>query len=132
MNVLFNLFLVVLLLIAVVGVLAAPLLVRIIAPGFIGNPEKLNLTIALLRLMFPYILLIGLTAYAMAVLNSLKYFALSALAPCMLNISLIVSVLIIVPRLEEPVFGLVAGVLIGGVLLRFIFTFAGQTSRWLY
>ena len=98
------------------GELFAPYIVRVVAPGFIHQPTKLYLTIRLTRWLFPYILLIGLAAYAMAVLNSLKHFALSALAPCMLNISLIVSALVFCPRFKEPVLGLALGVLIGGLL----------------
>ncbi len=98
------------------GELFTPYIVRAIAPGFIREPAKLYLTIRLTRWMFPYILLSGLSAYAMAVLNSLKHFALPALAPCMLNISLIISALVFCPRFKEPILGLALGVLIGGLL----------------
>ncbi len=115
-NCLLNILIVLLAALTLLGELFAPYIVRAIAPGFIIEPTKLYLTIRLTRWMFPYLLLIGLTAYAMAVLNSLKHFALPALAPCMLNISLIASVLILSPRLKEPVVGLALGVLIGGLL----------------
>ena len=115
-NCLLNILIVLLMGLVLLGILFAPYIVRAIAPGFIQNPEKLYLTIRLARLLFPYLLLISLSAYAMAVLNSLKNFSLPALAPCMLNISLIVSALIFCPRLKEPVDGLVIGVLIGGTL----------------
>ncbi len=115
-NCLLNILIVLLAGLTILGELFAPYIVRAIAPGFIRDPAKLYLTIRLTRFLFPYILLIGLSAYAMAVLNSLKTFALPALAPSMLNISLIVSALVLCPRLKEPVDGLGVGVLIGGLL----------------
>ncbi|MCQ9208833.1 MAG: murein biosynthesis integral membrane protein MurJ [Omnitrophica bacterium] len=113
---LLNILIVFLAVLTLLGQFCAPAIVRAIAPGFISEPSKLELTIRLTRWIFPYLLLVGLSAFAMAVLNSLKHFALPALAPCMLNISLIVSILIVSPRLKEGTFALVWGVLIGGVL----------------
>ncbi len=111
-NVLLNLLLVILSVITFFGVLFAPLLVRLIAPGFMSSPEKLEVTINLTRIIFPYILLIGLAAYAMAVLNSLKNFAVSAFAPCLLNISIIIFALLF----GEGTKGLATGILVGGIL----------------
>ncbi|MEI6831085.1 MAG: murein biosynthesis integral membrane protein MurJ [Candidatus Omnitrophota bacterium] len=111
-NVLLNLLLVILSVITFFGVLSAPLLVRLIAPGFMSSPEKLEVTINLTRIIFPYILLIGLAAYAMAVLNSLKNFAVSAFAPCLLNISIIIFALLF----GEGTKGLATGILVGGIL----------------
>jgi putative peptidoglycan lipid II flippase len=83
-----------------------------IAPGFMGDPEKLALTIKLNRIIFPYILLVGLAAYAMALLNSLKHFSIPAFAPCLLNISIIIFAL----AFGEGIKGLSLGVLVGGFL----------------
>ena len=96
------------------GILMAPLIVRILAPGFIGNPEGLALTIRLTKIIFPYLIFIGLTAYSMAILYTFRKFAVPAFSPCLLNISLIVSALLSTKYLSEPVYGLAAGVLIGG------------------
>jgi len=115
-NCLLNILIVFLVGLTLLGELFAPYLVRLIAPGFIAEPAKLELTIRLTRWIFPYLLLIGLTAYAMAVLNSLKHFALPALAPCMFNIGLIAGVLIFSARLEQRSLALAIGVLIGGLL----------------
>lgn len=101
---------------AVVGVLAAPLIVHIIAPGFTASPEKYRLCVDLTRFMFPYIFFIGLVALCMGILNVLGHFAAPALAPVFLNLSMIVSVLFLSPHLSRPVFGLAVGVLIGGLL----------------
>jgi putative peptidoglycan lipid II flippase len=101
---------------AVVGILLTPLIVRIMAPGFMASPEKLELTITLTRFMFPYIFFIGLVALCMGILNALGHFAAPALAPVMLNLAMIVSVLFLSPHLQNPVYGLAIGVLLGGLL----------------
>jgi len=101
---------------AVAGILLAPLIVRVMAPGFMASPEKLALTITLTRLMFPYIFFIGLVALCMGILNTLGHFAAPALAPVMLNLAMIAAVLFLSPHLPNPVYGLAVGVLIGGLL----------------
>ncbi len=111
-NILLNFLVVILSAITIFGIIFSPWLVRLIAPGFIASADKLQATISLNRVIFPYILLIGLAAYAMAVLNSLKSFALSAFAPCFLNIAVIVCILIF----GEGTRGLATGVLLGGLL----------------
>lgn len=111
-NILLNLLLVILSAITILGVIFSPLVVRMIAPGFIASPDKLEVTINLNRIIFPYILLVGLAAYAMAVLNSLKNFGVSAFAPCLLNIAIIICALL----LGEGTKGLATGVLLGGIL----------------
>jgi putative peptidoglycan lipid II flippase len=111
-NILLNLLVVILSAITILGIIFSPLIVRIIAPGFIAFPDKLEATIRLNRIIFPYILLIGLAAYAMAVLNSLKNFTVSAFAPCLLNIAIIICALLF----GEGTKGLATGVLLGGVL----------------
>ncbi len=111
-NLLLNILMVLLSIITIFGIIFSPLIVRMIAPGFISSPEKLQATINLNRIIFPYILLIGLAVYATAVLNSLKDFTVSALAPCFLNIAIIICAMLF----GENVKGLAAGVLIGGIL----------------
>ncbi|MFA5410889.1 MAG: murein biosynthesis integral membrane protein MurJ [Candidatus Omnitrophota bacterium] len=111
-NVVLNLLLVILTAITVLGIIFSPLIVRLIAPGFIAEPAKLAATIKLNRVIFPYILLVSLAAYAMAILNSLKHFSVPAFAPCLLNISIIVFALLF----GEDVKGLALGVLVGGAL----------------
>lgn len=97
------------------GVIAAPIFIMVFAPGFIGEVDKLELAAALLRLTFPYLLLISLTALAGAVLNTFGRFAVPALTPALLNIALIGCALGLAPRLDEPVLALAVGVLVGGV-----------------
>ena len=111
-NVVLNLVLVVLTVLTLLGMALAPLVVRLIAPGFILDPYKLSITVNLTRILFPYILLVGLAAYVMALLNSLRHFTVSAFAPCFLNVSIIIFVMIF----KESTKGLVLGVLVGGLL----------------
>jgi putative peptidoglycan lipid II flippase len=102
--------------VAATGILLSPLIVRIMAPGFMASPEKLALTVTLTRFMFPYIFFIGLVALCMGILNALGHFAAPALAPVMLNLAMIATVLFLSPHLQYPVYGLAAGVLLGGLL----------------
>lgn len=115
-NIVLAIALIVLSVITILGIVLAPLVVKIIAPGFIANPPKLLLTIQLTKLMFPYLILIGLTAYSAGILFTFRSFLVPAFSPCLLNISVIVCALIASRTMEEPVFGLAIGVLIGGVL----------------
>jgi len=107
---------IILTMLALFGILLSPLIVRIIAPGFAGSPEKLSLTITLTRIMFPYIFFIGMVALCMGILNVLGHFAAPALAPVLLNLAMIGGVFFISPHLSEPIAGLAIGVIIGGVL----------------
>jgi putative peptidoglycan lipid II flippase len=102
--------------VAVGGICLAPVIVRVIAPGFTAEPEKLALTITLTRIMFPYIFFIGLVALFMGILNVLGHFAAPAMAPVFLNIAMIGSVFLIAPLMIHPISGLAIGVLIGGLL----------------
>jgi len=111
-NVVLNLLLVILMAITILGITFSPIIVRLIAPGFIADSHKLETTIRLNRIIFSYILLISLAAYSMGILNSLKHFAVPAFAPCLLNISIIVFALLF----GEGITGLALGVLVGGVL----------------
>lgn len=111
-NVLLNMILIVLASVTLLGIAFAPAIVRLIAPGFISDPEKLQTTIYLTRLMFPYVLLVGLLAYSMGILNSLRHFSAPAFAPAILNLSIIICALV----KQGSVSALAAGVLIGGVI----------------
>ncbi len=102
-------------LIVILGILFSPLIVRLIAPGFIEEPEKLKETILLTRIMFPYLLFIGLTAYSMGVLYTFRAFIWPALSPCLLNIAMIISVLTALATKKDPLLSLAIGVLLGGI-----------------
>ncbi len=98
----------------VAGILAAPWILRIMAPGFFADPAIGNLTVGLTRLMFPYLLLVGLAAVAMGILNAHRHFLVPALSPVALNVGIIAGALLLSPRLPEPLTGLALGVLLGG------------------
>lgn len=107
---------IILFIIVVIGVLCSPLLVTVFAAGFIDEPEKFNLTADLLRLTFPYIFLISMTALAGGILNTWKQFAVPAFTPVLLNVSLIACMFFLIPYLDVPVHALGWGVLLAGVL----------------
>src|SRR4029450_3973346 len=100
---------------SLLGMLAAPWVVRVMAPGFFADPAAGQLTVRMTRLMFPYLFLVGLSALAMGVLNAHRHFLLPALSPVALNIGIIIGAVVIAPRLPEPVVGLGGGVLLGGL-----------------
>jgi len=103
-----------LILLTVMGVIAAPVIAMLFAPGFVQFDDKMALTSDLLRLTFPYLLLISLTAFAGSVLNSYGRFAVPAFTPILLNVSLISCAVFMAPLLENPVMALGWGVLIAG------------------
>jgi putative peptidoglycan lipid II flippase len=102
--------------VSALGVLAAPLVIYVSAPGFAAQPEKFALTVELLRITFPYILFISLVAFAGAVLNTWSRFAIPAFTPTLLNVAFIVAALFFAPYFDPPVKVLAWAVLAGGVL----------------
>ena len=113
----FRLLSVILIVAAMIGIIAAPLITRMIAYGFTKSPEQLALTVSLTRIMFPYLFFIGMVALSMGVLNALGHFAAPALAPVFLNVAMIGSLLLAVFVSTDPitrVYALALGVLVGG------------------
>jgi putative peptidoglycan lipid II flippase len=102
--------------VSVLGILLSPLIVGLIAPGFIARPDQFALAVFLNRLMFPYIFFIALVALCMGILNSFRHFTTPALSPVMLNIAMIASTLMLHGYFAQPITALAIGVLIGGVL----------------
>jgi len=114
-NGVFTLFTIILVVVTLLGIYFAEDLVTLMSPGFLSNPEKFALTVNLTRIMFPYMVLVGLMAIGMGVLNSLKHFTAPALAPVFFNIAIISSILLISPFFHESVYALGIGVLLGGL-----------------
>jgi putative peptidoglycan lipid II flippase len=102
--------------VSVAGVVAAPVLVLVFAPGFLDQPHKYALTVEMVRIMFPYVFFISLTALAGGVLNTYGRFGVPAFTPVLLNLSLIASVIWLAPHFERPVLALAWGVLAAGVV----------------
>lgn len=115
-----TLLLITLVAVSILGVLLAPLVVPWIVQGFADVPGKIDLTIRLTQLLFPYILLIGMATLAMGVLNTYGHFAAPAMAPGLMNIAMILGVLVVAPRFgatpEQQIFGLAWAVMVGGIL----------------
>jgi len=105
-----------LLVITLVGVVAAPLLVLLFAPGFRDDAAQFDLTVAMLRLTFPYILFMSLVALASGVLNSHGRFAVPAFTPVLLNAVMIVFATVVAPYAAEPGIALAAGVFVAGLV----------------
>lgn len=101
---------------SIAGVIFAPAVIWLIATGFAEHPETFDLAVALTRFMFPYIIFMSLVAFAAAVLNTWKHFAVPAFTPVLLNVSFIVCILALTPFMEEPVWALAVAVIGGGVL----------------
>lgn len=102
--------------IGLIGTLAAPQIVRVIAPGFVEDPDKFQLTVQLTRVLFPFIILVGLWAYFMGLLNSLRHFAMPALGPAVLNLAMIIACLWCVPLTTPGILAVAIAVMIGGVI----------------
>jgi putative peptidoglycan lipid II flippase len=113
-KILFNISLAALSALTLAGIILSPAIVNIIAPGFVRDSSVFALTVRLNQAIFPYLILIGLTAYTMGVLNTLKDFAASAFGPCLMNLAMIGAAVWLTPGIG--VWALVAGVLLGGVL----------------
>ncbi len=96
------------------GIVFSPAIVTIIAPGFLGSPQKFSLTVLLTRIMFPFLLFISLAALVMGALNTKKIFFIPALAPAMLNITLILSIVFFESRTQQPIIAAAIGVMAGG------------------
>jgi len=110
----------ILLVVTAIGVMAAPILVFLLAPGFMDEPEKFDLTVGMLRIIFPYIFFISLVAMSAGVLNSYGRFATAAFTPVLLNLCLIAAALLLAPMLVTPVMALAWGVFLAG-LVQFLF-----------
>jgi len=106
----------VLALVTFLGILVAPWIVWISAPGFADEADRFALTTDLLRVTFPYILLISLSSLAGAVLNTWNRFSVPAFVPTLLNLSMIVFSLFLTPYFDPPIMALGWAVLVGGLL----------------
>ncbi len=110
-----GLLLVVLLVVSVLGVVAAPWLVYVLAGGFAKTPGKVDLTAVMIRIMFPYILFISLTSLAGGILNIYRRFGIPAFTPVLLNVAIIGAAIFLAPHIDPPIVALAWGVAIGGV-----------------
>ena len=116
--------------ITIVGVLAAPLLIYLFAPGFAHQEDQFALAVDLLRLTFPYLLFISLTAFAGGILNTYGRFSVPAFTPVLLNVCMIGAALLLAPYFARPEMALAVGVLLAGLVqLAFQLPFLAQLDR---
>jgi putative peptidoglycan lipid II flippase len=102
--------------VSALGVIAAPALVVLIASGFLKTPAVFDLATLLTRWMFPYILCMSLVACAAGALNTFGRFAVPAVTPVLLNVSMIALTVLAAPYVHPPILALALGVLVGGLL----------------
>lgn len=107
------------LLMTVIGIVAAPVLIMLFAPGFLWESGQYDLAVQMLRITFPYLLFISLTAFAGAILNAHGKFAIPAITPVFLNISMIIAAVWLSPIMAEPIVALAWGVFAAGVVQLF-------------
>jgi putative peptidoglycan lipid II flippase len=106
--------------VTLIGIIATPLIVYLFAPGFGADSHRTLLATEMLRLTFPFLMFVSLTAMCGATLNTYGYFGVPAFTPVLLNICMILAALYLSPHLSQPVVGLAWGVLIAGVV-QFLF-----------
>ena len=127
---------IVLLLVSTLGVMLAPMLILIFAPGFNQSGEQYELATKMLRITFPYLFFVSLLAYSGSILNTFGRFAIPSLTPILLNVCMIMAALWLSPLFDQPIVALAWGVLIAGVVqLAFQFPFLGKVGllprpRW--
>lgn len=105
-----------LMLFTLVGIVTAPLLILLLAPGFAWQGTQHELAVQMLQITFPYLLFIALVAFAGAILNAHGKFAVPALTPVFLNICMIAAAIWLAPLMNEPVMALAWGVFAAGVV----------------
>jgi putative peptidoglycan lipid II flippase len=106
----------ILLLVTIVGVIAAPILITLFAPGFIGEGKQYDLAVQMLRITFPYLFFISSVAFAGGILNSHGKFAIPAFTPVFLNLCMIAAAIWLSPHMEDPIVALAWGVFAAGIV----------------
>ncbi|MBQ9619372.1 MAG: murein biosynthesis integral membrane protein MurJ, partial [Neisseriaceae bacterium] len=102
--------------VTILGIVIAPWIIWISAPGFSADADKFQLAISLLRITFPYIFFISLSSFVGSLLNAYNRFTVPAFTPTFLNISFIIFAAFLTPYFREPVYALAWAVFVGGIL----------------
>lgn len=105
-----------LIIVTLLGIVGAPWIVHLFAPGFETGSQRFDLAVTMLRITFPYLFLISLTALSGAILNTYNRFWVAAFTPVFLNIVMIASAFWLSPEFSQPIIGLAWGVFIAGVV----------------
>jgi len=106
----------VLMVVTIIGMVAAPLLITVFAPGFLWEGKQYDLAVQMLRITFPYLFFISSVAFAGGILNSHGRFAIPAFTPVFLNLCMIATAIWLAPLMAEPVMALAWGVFAAGVV----------------
>ena len=107
----------VLIVLTVIGVAAAPIIILVFAPGFLWEKSgQYELAVDLLRLTFPYLFFISSVAFAGGILNTFGKFVVPAFTPVFLNLCLIAAAIWLAPLMNEPVMALAWGVFAAGIV----------------
>ena len=101
---------------SVLGIVFAPALISLYAPGYQDQPEQFALTVDALRFMFPYLFCISLVAMSGGILNTVNRFAVPAMTPVLLNLCLILAMWLLLPIVDSATRALAIGVLVAGVI----------------
>lgn len=117
-NATFTILSIILVAVTLLGILFSSYIIRLFAAGF--KPQYFHLAVEMNRIMFPFILLVSLSALAMGVLNSLRHFFAPAISPLLLNLGIISGVLVFHEYLDEPIYSVALGVILGGMLQLFV------------
>ena len=113
---------IIVLVMTIIGVLAAPVLIVMFAPGFLYEGRQYDLAVKMLRITFPYLFFISLVAFAGGILNTFGKFAVPAFTPVLLNICMIIAAIWLAPLMPEPIVALAWGVFAAGIV-QLIFQF---------
>jgi putative peptidoglycan lipid II flippase len=104
------------LVVSLVGIVASPVLLVLIAGGLQSNPGAFDASVLMTRLMFPYIACMSFVALAGGVLNTWREFRIPAFTPVLLNVAFILAALVLVRFLEQPIYAMAIAVCVGGIL----------------
>ncbi len=107
---------------SILAILFMPWIIKVIAPGFVEDQSKFDLTVSLSRIMFVYLLFMALTAHLSGILNSHKKFAVAAAAPVILNLVFLIALLVVIPLFYSSVYVLAFAVSVAG-LAQFLLVF---------
>jgi putative peptidoglycan lipid II flippase len=103
-------------LLCILGIIFAPAIVTVIAPGFVGDQVKFDDAVLLTRIMFPFLLFISLASLVMGALNTRGVFFVPALAPALLNVVTIIAVVFFASSFTNPIISVAIGIVSGGLV----------------
>jgi putative peptidoglycan lipid II flippase len=105
----------ILIVVTILGVVGAAGISLVFAPGYLSDPAKFGLLTELVRITFPYLMLISLTGFAGAILNSYDRFAIPAITPVFLNVFMIAGALLLTDYFPSPAHALAWSIVAAGI-----------------